>query len=299
MFKYQPSTVPIPMAMWKASKAFWPQKKQKICQKKLIYGMLAGEEVRNFTKKSKFLGEKIMKILAINGSPKGVKGCTHIMLSALLEGMNQAGARTEVINLAEHKIKHCMGCLACWLKTPGQCVLKDDMVQILEKVIGADMVIYGTPLYVFTMTGLMKDFFDRSIPLVDPYMEESKEISGVTTHPARYKKRRKKMLLISPCGFPEIKHFEPLVATFKYLAKISGTDYLGEILKPAAPLFNNEHFHKQLEKMKTLLKEAGKQLIEKEKIDQDILNEIQTGWMDPKDYRKWCNEYFKQVLEKQ
>ena len=100
-----------------------------------------------------------MKVIAINASPRGSKSCTDKILHHLLEGINQTGAETETIYLANKKIHHCIGCFTCWLKTPGKCVFEDDMNPILEKFVDADLVIYGTPLYCFTMTGLLKNFF--------------------------------------------------------------------------------------------------------------------------------------------
>jgi len=63
-----------------------------------------------------------MKVLAINGSPRGEKSSTIHILNPLLEGMRKAGAETEVVHLCKLKIQHCLGCYVCWTKTPGKCV---------------------------------------------------------------------------------------------------------------------------------------------------------------------------------
>jgi hypothetical protein len=47
------------------------------------------------------------------------------MLNHLVEGMQEAGAEVEVVNLREKKIKNCIGCFTCWTKTPGKCLQKD------------------------------------------------------------------------------------------------------------------------------------------------------------------------------
>ena len=101
-----------------------------------------------------------MKVLALNGSPRTKKSSTYHMLKPFLEGMEAGGAETEVVHLRKLKIKHCIGCYTCWMRTPGVCVHKDDMAEVLEKFNQADLVIFGTPLYVFTMSGIMKDFID-------------------------------------------------------------------------------------------------------------------------------------------
>ncbi len=73
-----------------------------------------------------------MKILSINSSPRGVgQSKTELMLNHLVEGMQEAGAEVQVVNLREKKIKNCIGCFTCWTKTPGQCIHKDDMTKEL------------------------------------------------------------------------------------------------------------------------------------------------------------------------
>ena len=73
-----------------------------------------------------------MKILALNSSPRtGGQSKTELMLNHLVEGMQDAGAEVEVINLHAKKINYCIGCYTCWTKTPGKCLHKDDMTEEL------------------------------------------------------------------------------------------------------------------------------------------------------------------------
>jgi len=104
-----------------------------------------------------------MKITAFNGSPKGDRGNTHVMVSALLAGASEAGASVENVLLAKEKIGHCIGCFTCWTKTPGKCVLKDDMESLLKLYMASEIVIMASPLYVDHVTGIMKDFMDRGL----------------------------------------------------------------------------------------------------------------------------------------
>lgn len=234
-----------------------------------------------------------MKILAINGSPRAKKSCTEQMLMPLLEGMRQAGAETEVVYLADKKIHHCIGCFACWFKTPGVCIFKDDMVKLLEKMITADFLVYGTPLYVYAPTGLMKNFLDRSLPLALPFMEEGDGAEHVTTHSVRYGKDDVKTLLVSPCGFPEFEHFSPLVDTFK---KLASNNYVGEILRPAAQLMQNEAFQQQAQTYFSALRKAGEQLITDGKISAEITTELNKLWLSPEECRRRANEAIQEML---
>ena len=61
-----------------------------------------------------------MKILCLNSSPRtGGQSKTELILNPLVEGMQEAGADVEVVNLREKKIKNCIGCFPCWRKTRG------------------------------------------------------------------------------------------------------------------------------------------------------------------------------------
>ena len=112
-----------------------------------------------------------MKMLAINGSPRGENGNTEVILRSFLKGAEEAGAGTEVIYLKDKTINHCLGCFSCWIRTPGICVQKDDMSEIIERMKSSDMMVYAMPLYVYTVPGLFKDFLDRLIPFAQPFIE--------------------------------------------------------------------------------------------------------------------------------
>ena len=239
-----------------------------------------------------------MKVLAINGSPRGENSCTNMMLQPLLEGKRQAGAgaETKIIKLDDKKIHHCIGCFSCWTKTPGKCVFNDDMTELLNEIIEADIIVYATPLYYFTTTGLFKNFLDRCLPLASPFMEENKH--GITIHPGRYDHKKRKMLLVSPCGFPELSHFEALVATFKKIVEASDAEYLGEILRPGAGLMLTGMFQDKIKPYFDALKKAGKQLIETNCLDPETKKALLEEWITPEKFREMANAHFKKELQK-
>jgi len=240
-----------------------------------------------------------MKVLAINGSPRGKDSCTDKMLQPLLEGMKKEGADTEVIYLSELIIKPCQGCLACWLKTPGKCIIQDDMQTAFEKFIQADFVVLGTPLYIFSMSGLLKNFMDRLLPIAEPFLIENKNMPGITTHPLRYDKP-KKIFLVSPCGFPEFEHFDALVSTIKQFTQTINLEYLGEILRPAAELLRIKSIQMMLIPYYSRLKKAGRQLISQGKIDDELLQALRKDLLPggAKAFRQRANDHFNQELEK-
>lgn len=157
-----------------------------------------------------------MNILAINGSPRGAVGNTEILIKAFLEGASQDGDSVEEIYLKDKKIKHCTGCMSCWFRTPGVCVHKDDMAELLEKVHHAQILVFGSPLYFFDFTGLIKDFTDRLIPLWQPFIDYQ---DGKISHPVRYKDfKPKASVLISNSGFPMQDFFDGIKQAFRHIS---------------------------------------------------------------------------------
>ena len=88
-------------------------------------------------------------VLLINGSPKGKGSNTYKLAMAFVEGLRkeQTELVLEEIFVNQLEINSCLGCFACWNKTPGQCVIKDDMQEVLDKLLWADITIWSFPLY--------------------------------------------------------------------------------------------------------------------------------------------------------
>jgi multimeric flavodoxin WrbA len=100
------------------------------------------------------------KILGVMGSPRR-KGNTHILLSRILDGAKAWGADTELLFLGDLDIRECDGCHSCWKGR--HCSKKDDMNAIFPKIIESDIIIFGTPVYWYGPTALMKCFIDRFV----------------------------------------------------------------------------------------------------------------------------------------
>ena len=107
-----------------------------------------------------------MKVIGICGSPR--KGNTEWMLGKLLEEVAQSGIETELVLLRELNIKGCDGCLACEIggkERKGTCHIKDDMQQIYPRLLAADAWALGTPVYFELLSGMLKNFMDRTCPI--------------------------------------------------------------------------------------------------------------------------------------
>jgi multimeric flavodoxin WrbA len=100
------------------------------------------------------------KILGIMGSPRR-SGNTHILVSRILDSAQRHGADVQLVCLGDLAIRQCDGCHVCW-KT-GKCAKNDDMQALYPKLIEADAIVLGTPVYWYGPTAIMKAFIDRLV----------------------------------------------------------------------------------------------------------------------------------------
>ena len=99
-------------------------------------------------------------ILAIVGSPrKG--GNTDLLVDEALKGAAERGAQTEKVFLADLLVGGCKACEACLRNEVEWCIQQDDMIPIYEKILAADAIILGTPVYWWGPSAQLKAFMDR------------------------------------------------------------------------------------------------------------------------------------------
>ena len=101
------------------------------------------------------------KVLILSASPrKG--GNSDVLCDTFLRGATAAGHSVEKISLRDKNIHYCTGCGVC--NRTHRCVQKDDMAEILDKMVAADVIVLATPVYFYTMDGQMKTLIDRTVP---------------------------------------------------------------------------------------------------------------------------------------
>lgn len=100
-----------------------------------------------------------MLILAIHGSPRTIRSGTRKLAGFVLEGAEEAGADTEMIDLCDYRIIPCTACEACALT--GICMHDDDVAGIITRMREADGIMFASPVYIDNVTGQMKIFIDR------------------------------------------------------------------------------------------------------------------------------------------
>lgn len=104
-----------------------------------------------------------MKIIGINGSPRKTWNSAAVLKEAL-KGAESEGAQTELINLFDLNYSGCLSCFSC--KRLGgnsfaRCALKDDLTDVLEKILSADAVIISAPIYYGDVPGAVRNFYER------------------------------------------------------------------------------------------------------------------------------------------
>lgn len=194
-----------------------------------------------------------MKILVINGSPKGANSNTMKLARAFLEGMGEN--ETREVTVAKSKIAGCKGCFSCWSKTPGKCVIADDMQHVIDSELWADVIIWSFPLYYFSVPGGLKNLIDRQLPMSLPFMTERTDGVGSGSHPSRYDMSGKRHLIISTCGFYSAnKNYDSVRALFDHMC---GKNAYEMIASGQGELFRVPELRERTEEYLKLVKKAG------------------------------------------
>ena len=145
------------------------------------------------------------KFLLISGSPR--PGNTEFILKKVFTALK---GEKELVLLRKLNINRCKGCLGCdKLK---KCVQQDDMQKIYPKMQSADVLIIGSPNYFDNVSGLLKDFIDRTVPLF--YEDEVSALKG------------KKAFFIV-VGGNEVENSQPVVEILQDFAQIHGIKTIG------------------------------------------------------------------------
>lgn len=206
-----------------------------------------------------------MKVLALNSSPRGEgQSKTELMLSHLVAGMREAGAEVDVVQLRRKKISPCIGCFTCWTKTPGVCLHKDDMTQDLyPRWLEADLVVYASPLYHFTVNAVMKAFIERTLPILQPFFEEHK---AATSHPLR--RKPPEAVMLSVAGFPEDTVFNLLSSWARFIFQ---KGLVAEIYRAGAETLTVPYYAPKAREIFAATVQAGRELATARKITPETM----------------------------
>ena len=134
------------------------------------------------------------KVLILSSSPRR-NGNSAVLCRQFAAGAESAGHSAEILDLARVKVSPCLGCNACY-RNGGTCIQKDDMTEIREKMLAADVIVLASPIYFYSMTAQMKTVIDRTYAFYQ-------ELAG------------KEFYYIITCGGPGMEYTETMVASLR------------------------------------------------------------------------------------
>lgn len=202
-----------------------------------------------------------MKILALNGSHRGSRGSTQRLLNWIAEGAREAGAEFEPILLAEKKIMPCAGCDTC--HSPDiklRCVYEDedDVRAIFNKMAEADLLIYASPVYIFSITGIMKTFLDRFNSTAGSG-KLCLTKGGLLFHKMDTDIYTKPFVVLTCCGNAEPETYKNVVEYFKTFSRFLDAPLVGTLIRTTVGFLDKEP---ESEKQKRLIEEVGQAYVE-------------------------------------
>jgi len=245
-----------------------------------------------------FKDKQIRNIIVFDGGARTKKlSKTTLMVDKFVEGAKSAGANVEEFKLSTLNIEQCDGCYMCWTKTPGECVHKDSMTELREKYRSADLVVFASPLYIFNVTGIMKTFMDRLLPILQPYMLLD-EKDGHITHPDRYpQKGEQGFVVFSASGFPDVdNNFDGLKGMYRAWDSHNENSHLmGEFFLPAAEMLPQPVYKSRKDLVEKACFEAGVQVVKESKIDYTYMSDVSNPRVSSKTFQHQADSFWERL----
>ena len=208
-----------------------------------------------------------MKLLVFNGSPRKSRGTTDILLETFIEGAKQSGAEVEKHHIVDLDFGGCRGCFNCWWVTPGKCVQRDAMDQLIPAIADADILLLGTPIYGRNVTSYTQKLLEQTFVFSLP-QRESKD--GETQHPGRIR-WFPRLVLAATAGFPDSSNFDIVRALYPAAIPIH---------LPAAQLLLYEEAKKQLSGFLDAVRLAGQKMAAGEELTDELKGKLIVEFSD-------------------
>jgi multimeric flavodoxin WrbA len=138
-----------------------------------------------------------MKITILNGNPDAGNTTFDAYLERLAGALATTQHQATTLTLRDMDIKYCVGCWGCWVKTPGECVARDDSADVCRAVINADFMLLASPVCMGFPSALLKKMVEKLLPLIHPYIVVAQDEAH---HRARYDEYPLMGLLLEKCG---------------------------------------------------------------------------------------------------
>ena len=162
------------------------------------------------------------KVLILSSSPRR-NGNSDTLCNEFMRGAVESGHTVEKIFLRDKTIHYCTGCSTCsFLQKP--CPQKDDAAEVIEKMVAADVIVLGTPVYFYAISAQMKTLIDRccgrytEMTGKEFYFISAAAEDDDASHIRRSARHRSRCFSVaseagSPCGTPLLKSIAWSVAS--------------------------------------------------------------------------------------
>lgn len=151
-----------------------------------------------------------MNVLILAGSPHK-QGTTNYLVQEFVSKINMNKNTIEIIDTTKLEVHPCIGCYQC--RRNNECVFKDDMQALYDKVIKADLIVVASPIYYFGITAQLKLVIDRFFA-INPKLRQLK----------------KKLVLISASGRADNWALDAVSLQFESICKYLNWEYMSPIL---------------------------------------------------------------------
>ena len=177
-----------------------------------------------------------MRIVAINGSHRGRRGFTQVLLERMKAGAEEGGAEFSTIVLAERKLSRCLGCEACQAAGARlRCVFdgRDDVEDIFAEMRKADILVFATPVYVFAMSSLLKSLLERINSTCDTG-DIRVSRSGLVFHQIDAELCSKPFVLVAPFGNIDAETAQSVLSYFRSFSRFMDAPMLAALPRSGA-----------------------------------------------------------------
>lgn len=234
-----------------------------------------------------------MKILLVKAFPRQT-GYTSQITSLFVEGIKETDAELKEVDLFTKNIEPCLGCYECWTTTPGKCVIKDDMDELINDILTHDIIYLSTPLYHYTMNCEMLKFLERTLVLT----KQGYHITplGTMRNDTRFPElwEGKKIGLITCGAFKEEENFSAIRKTFELIANGMNLEICGILIRPESFLLPFDLAKPMtIAKINTAFRKAGQELGETGYISQKTCDDVKIPIVANNSiYRDYANIYW-------
>ncbi len=227
-----------------------------------------------------------MKVLVINASANKERSTTLKLTKTFLEGLEVEAQDVDFVTTIDMNINPCRACYACWFKTAGTCVQKDDASEVMEKIRQADLVIWSIPLYAYGVPSHCKALMDRTVSFNSALMYID---SDCIAHHYGYEEGNKKTVLISTAGLPNMKgNLDGLLFAMRHMYGKN----ISYICCAEGSLFMSPNTENITDHYLEKVKQAGTEYKAAERISEDTQTYLDTPMLPAEIFVKTLNGIF-------